>query len=272
MVGDRDEVAAGALGAELLHEACVHELEDRVGLDRRAGLRRHEEEAAFEVEPGELGFDRAGYGRVEDAKGARLAAVGHRPPSKVRPRTSGQRLEPPIPITTAVSAGCCRTASRKRGAPDRLFLARGRQVEPAHPARLVRIGEDRGLLAPERVGPAVLRPGFRGGVDVALGGPECVARRREAIAEQLLTLGLDREEQAVEGIAEEGAALREQAVGDLLERDAEGVELGEDRLCLGLQRRGVLPERIAYGALRRNASRVASGRVLTVWRPISSST
>ena len=81
-------------------------------------------------------------------------------------------------------------------------------------------------------------------------------------------LGLERAEQLVEALLEAGDTFAFERVGDVVEIDADVGEVRPDRL--GLVEIGIdAPGEVPWSA---NASIVASGRVLTVSGPISSST
>ena len=105
----------------------------------------------------------------------------------------------------------------KRGVSDRDFRRGLRKIQPAHPVRFIGIGEDRSLSVPELSALAFRLPRLLCRLDVALCVAERIARAREGRADELLSLGFDREEKSVEGIAEECAALCEEFVRDRLE-------------------------------------------------------
>ncbi len=126
-------------------EPRMDQLEEGIGLDRRARLRGDEEEAcsgAMRVEEG-LDRRRARSCRGHGARRRRPAEAGRS--FQVRPSTSGQSDEPPIPSTTAVVRGVGSDRFAKRAFADHFLRWRRRQIEPSEPARLVGIREDRGI-------------------------------------------------------------------------------------------------------------------------------
>src|SRR6185436_2433321 len=111
-------------------------------------------------------------------------------------------------------------------APELLLRGarRLRGVEPAQPARLVRGGPERGVAGPQardllRALPLVELARDRGAERLG----QLPARRGR---------GLEAPDQLDEGVGEELQALDEQLVGDLRERDARALELGELRAGL----------------------------------------
>ena len=218
-IGDRDEMPPGLLFAHRLTHPFEEVLLEDVGLERAAGLARHDEQRARRVDPALECFDLGRVGRSR-APGARAHCPGGRRSARAlrdrgwsRPCRAAARGEKPAPRTSSANA---RSWSRRaRCSPT--------MVEPAEPVRLVLAGPEAARRLPTDAGScrACANPRALRLTAVSSVAGELVALPVEPAAEQDGALARDRAEQLVGGVGEQLHAVLDQLGGDLVDRDAD---------------------------------------------------
>ena len=169
-IGDRDEVAARLAGADRVRDPLEEVLLEDVRLERRAGLRRHDEHGPAKVNLRLGGPDLGGIGRVQD---------GELRPSGERPEGHAEDLG-----TEARAAHAEQQGVREAGLshvlgdapelvdPPELLV---HDLEPSEPARLGPAGPEVRVARPEPLDLALLGPlaecGGNGGIEIGRHGP-----------------------------------------------------------------------------------------------------
>ncbi len=197
---------------------------------------------------------------------------------KVSARTSGPRLDPPMPRRTMWEKFCCRiSAARLESAPMRSRSCATMPSQP-EPFRLVGAAPQRRVARPQPPHVSALPPRFEAVCDRLLVlGRKLGALTVEPVAEDGGTLAGDRAEQLVERVRKELDALLDQLRGDRIERNPGAPQrchhlLGPIEIFLEARSRfAMIPEGVHGGgrhgidgvgcrsARRRRARRCSSG-------------
>ncbi len=138
-------MAAGVLRAHRLLHLFKEELLQDIRLERGAGFAGHHHQRIRQIDLVACGPHLRRVSGVDDVQ---LRETGLLP--KGQARTSGQRLEPPMPSSRTVREACRLLSSRaQRGKSRQIFLLPLDDVDPAQPLFLAVAGPQAGILLPE---------------------------------------------------------------------------------------------------------------------------